>query len=128
MGNRSFIEVDSRAFAAPIILYGHWSGEDNLTAVKTVLEKTARVGDASYLTAQIFYEFARLGSYDGSLSFGIESGYLTGKEWSDCPSVAVNADTGEYSIDGVVYTDFVPDGVDKALLWSLPDLADTLLE
>jgi hypothetical protein len=119
MGNRAYIQVDSQSFQTPIIFYGHWSGEDNLTAVKNVLARTARIGDPSYLTAELFYGFAiELGSYDGSLSFGIESGHLTGSEWGDVPSVLVNADTGEYSIDGVVFSEFVSPVADKELLWS----------
>ncbi len=125
MGNRAYIQVDSHRFHTPIIFYGHWSGEDNLTAVKNVLEKTARIGDPSYLTAQIFYEFSRLGSYDGSLGFGIESGHLTGEDWwSDVPSVLVNADTGEYAIDGQVFTEFVPEQTDRALMWRVAENAD----
>jgi hypothetical protein len=119
MGDRSYIQIESHRFASPIVFYGHWSGTDNLTAVKSVLEKTARIGDTPYLVAQIFYEFAvKLGEYDGSLSFGIESGYLTGSEWGDVPSVLVNADPGEYAIDGQVFSEFVSPVVDKALLWS----------
>lgn len=124
MGNRAYIQVDSHRFHTPIIFYGHWSGEDNLTAVKNVLEKTARIGDPSYLTAQLFYEFSRLGSYDGSLGFGIESGHLTGGEWGDVPSVLVNADTGEYAIDGQVFTEFVPEQTDRALMWRVAENAD----
>lgn len=119
MGNRSYIQVDSHRFQTPIIFYGHWSGEDNLTAVQNVLARTARIGDPSYLTAQLFHGFAmELGEYDGSLGFGIESGHLTGSEWGDAPSVLVNADTGEYSIDGQVFSEFVSPVADKALLWS----------
>jgi hypothetical protein len=119
MGNRAYIQIDGRSLQAPIIFYGHWSGTDNLTAVKSVLEKTARIGDTPYLVAQIFYEFAvKLGEYDGSLSFGIESGHLTGSEWGDVPSVLVNADTGEYAIDGQVFSEFVSPVVDRELLWS----------
>lgn len=119
MGDRAYIQVDSTRFQTPIIFYGHWSGTDNLTAVQNVLARTARIGDPSYLTAQLFYEFAiELGSYDGSLSFGIESGHLTGREWGDVPSVLVNADTGEYAIDGQVFSEFVSPVADKSLLWS----------
>lgn len=107
MGNRSFIQVDS-AKNGSVILYGHWSGTDNLTAVRNVLARTDRIGDANYLTAQLFYEFAVvLGQYDGSLSFGIEAGHLTGDEWENEPSVIVNADTGAYSVEGEYYTEFV---------------------
>lgn len=107
MGNRAYIEITSQRFPEPVVFYGHWSGDDNITAVKNVLENTARIGDPSYLAAQIFYEFAiKLGNYDGGLSFGIETGSLTGTEWINVPSVSVNADTGVYTIDGVDYTEF----------------------
>jgi hypothetical protein len=106
MGNRAFIQIESKYLETPIILYGHWSGDDNITAVRNVLERTNRVGNPSYLAAQIFYEFAiTLGSYTGELGFGIDSGHLAGGEDSDVPSVYVNADTGEYRV-----------GVDKFVL------------
>lgn len=120
MGDRSYIQVDSHRFQTPIIFYGHWSGTDNLVAVRNVLARTARIGDPSYLTAQLFYGFAmELGSYDGSLGFGIENGHLTGSvsEW-DNPSVLVNADTGEYSYNGEVFSEFVSPVADKELLWN----------
>ena len=66
MGDRSAIVIHSEQYKTPITFYGHWSGEQNIEAVKNVLARTGRVGDPSYLTAQIFYEFAiRLGNYDG---------------------------------------------------------------
>lgn len=108
MGNRAYIQVESKYSETPIIIYGHWSGEDNLTAVRNVLGRTDRIGDAGYLTAQIFYEFAvALGNYEGELSFGIESGHLAGAEWADVPNVYVNADTGEYHCGGTTYGEFV---------------------
>jgi hypothetical protein len=107
MGNRAFIQIESRNLEMPIILYGHWSGEDNLTAVRNVLDRTGRIGDPSYLVAQIFYEFAIvLGQYDGELSFGIDCGHLGGAEWADTPNVYVNADTGEYTYQDVVCSEF----------------------
>ena len=110
MGNRAYIQVESQRLEMPIILYGHWSGEDNLTAVRNVLSRTSRIGDPSYLVAQIFYEFAvALGHYDGELSFGIESGHLSGGEWADVPNVIVNADTGEYNYEGIVYGEYAKD-------------------
>lgn len=101
MGNRSFIVVESEQFISPINLYGHWSGDDNVTAVKNVLARTGRIGDANYLTAQLFNEFAiNLGSYDGELSFGIDaSGYFGAETWIDNDTIYVNADTGETSMD-----------------------------
>lgn len=107
MGNRAYIQIDSERLQTPIVFYGHWSGDDNLTAVKTVLERTTRIGDPSYLAAQIFYEFATvLGNYDGELSFGIDTGELS-SEMGDVDTVFVNADTGQYKVKGNTYTEFV---------------------
>ena len=112
MGDRAFIQIDSTQFDLPILLYGHWSGEENLTAVQNVLARTGRIGDPSYLTAQLFYEFAMvLGQYDGELGFGISSGVLSATDWQDAPAVYVNADTGEYKIDGVVYDEYARVGL-----------------
>jgi hypothetical protein len=112
MGNRAYIQIDSQNLEMPILLYGHYSGEDNLTAVKNVLEKTGRVGDPAYLTAQLFYEFAIvLGQYDGVLGFGIECGQLTDSVWVDNPTVYVNADNGEYSYKGTTHTDYARSGI-----------------
>jgi hypothetical protein len=108
MGDRSLIVVKAKAFPTPITFYGHWSGEDNVTAVRNVLRRTGRIGDVSYLTAQIFYEFAKLGNYDGELSFGIETSEYSASEdlWMDNPTIIVDADTGEYTLEGVVHTEF----------------------
>jgi hypothetical protein len=109
MGNRSYIQIDSKQLETSIVFYGHWSGDDNLTAVKNVLGRTTRIGDPTYLAAQIFYEFATLGNYNGELSFGIDTG-LAGGEWplSDGnPTVVVDADSGLYSLGDKVYTEFV---------------------
>ena len=97
MGDRSAIVITSKQFQTPITLYGHWSGETNITAVKNVLARTDRVGDPSYLTAQIFHEFATgLGDYDGRLSFGIDTFGADGvADAMDNPTVWVNADTGK---------------------------------
>lgn len=108
MGDRSFIQIDSKHFQAPIVLYGHWSGRDNLYAVIEVLQRTSRIGDPSYLAAQLFYEFAiTLGNYDGELSFGIDTGEVGTESWADNPTIYVNADTGEVKYNGEHY-----DGVD----------------
>jgi hypothetical protein len=107
MGNRSYIQIDSKQLQTPIIFYGHWSGDDNLTAVKNVLARTTRIGDPTYLAAQIFFEFATLGNYDGELSFGIDTGHLAGEEWANVPNVVVDADSGLYSLGDKVYTEFV---------------------
>lgn len=107
MGSRAFIQIDSEQFDLPVLLYGHYSGDDNLTAVRNVLGRTGRIGDPSYLTAQLFFEFALvLGQYDGELSFGISTGVLSEFAWQDVPAVYVNADTGEYRYEGVIYDEF----------------------
>lgn len=106
MGARSYIQVSAKEFATPITFYGHWSGEENLEAVRNVLSRSGRIGDVSYLTAQIFYEFAKLGNYDGELSFGIDAFGSSPEALADYPTVYVNADTGEYTYKGVDYTEF----------------------
>lgn len=107
MGDRSAIVIHSKQFKTPITLYGHWSGEQNIEAVKNVLARTTRVGDPSYLTAQIFYEFStRLGSYDGDLSFGIDTfGTDNLGIAMDNPTIYVDADTGRFSTDGLEFDD-----------------------
>lgn len=101
MGNRSAIVIESERFKTPITLYGHWSGADNLASVASVLERTTRVGDPSYLTAQLFYEFAVVrGQYDGELSFGIDAFGGTPAEvdsMMDTDTIVVNADTGTWT-------------------------------
>lgn len=113
MGDRSIIQISSKEFQTPISLYGHWSGTDNIEAVKNVLARTGRIGDPSYLTAQIFYEFAKLGEYDGEYSFGIDAfgGEPAKPDFmsfaNNNPTVFVNADTGEYTYQGELHTEFV---------------------
>jgi hypothetical protein len=108
MGDRSLIQIESKSFKTPITLYGHWSGGDNLIAVRNVLTRTDRIGDPNYLTAQLFYEFAvALGGYAGELSFGIDAyGASESDVWVDNDTVVVNADTGEYSVGGELFTEF----------------------
>jgi hypothetical protein len=108
MGNRVTIQIQSEQFLTPINLYGHWAGEQGLTAVREVLARTNRIGDPSFLTAQMFYEFARLGEYDGEHSFGIDAfGSDSVSDW-DNPPIFVNADDGSYWVgDGEPVTEFV---------------------
>lgn len=110
MSNSSLIQISSKRFKAPVGLYGHWSGKENLEAVKTVLAKTSRIGDPSYLVAQIFYEFATiLGKYDGEYSFGIDA-YGDNINWlTDHHTVYVDADTGIYTYRGVEHNEFEPE-------------------
>ena len=106
MGDRSAIVIHSERYKTPITFYGHWSGEQNIEAVKNVLARTGRVGDPSYLTAQIFWEFAKLGNYDGEYSFGIDTFGVDGVDsLMDNPTIYVNADTGKVSTTGLEFDD-----------------------
>jgi hypothetical protein len=101
MGDRSYIVIESESFQTPVTFYGHSSGTNNVVAVENVLARTGRIGDAMYLTAQIFNEFAiNLGKYNGETSFGIDAcGYLDGNEWANNDTIYVNADTGKTQIE-----------------------------
>lgn len=96
MGNRSNIVIRETETQQDnfLILYSHWGGDDNITAVENVLRKTDRIGDTAYLSAQIFYEFTKLGNYDGGLGYGIWVGGWESVDESDNPAVIVDADTG----------------------------------
>jgi len=109
MGDRSSIYITSEGLPKPIQLYGHWAGSDNAVAVATVLNKTDRIGDPSYLTAQLFYEFAIVqGGYTGDIDFGINSVDVVDYT-DDNEPIVVNADTGEVQYENTHYTqeDFV---------------------
>jgi hypothetical protein len=98
VGDRSVITVVSRE--ATISIYGHYAGDTNLMAVRNVLKRTDRIGDPAYLTAQLFHEFAVvLGNFDGNLGYGISEGTWE-DDWLDNPTVIVNAENGEYCIEG----------------------------
>jgi hypothetical protein len=102
MGDRSIITITTGASNLDTVsLYGHYAGSTNLEAVKAVLARPdARIGDIAYLTAQLFHQFATvMGNYDGGLGYGIFAGYEA-DEWLDNPTVIVNADTGEYCLEG----------------------------
>lgn len=104
MGDRSSIYITNDTDDSVIRIYGHWSGDHNAKAVATLLNKTDRVGDPMYLTAQMFYEFAIIqGGYTGGLGFGIGSAtYIDYTE--DNPAIVVNADTGEVKYEDTTYT------------------------
>jgi hypothetical protein len=104
MGDRSRIIVKSERFIEPIHLYGHWSGRDNLQAVANVLAKTDRIGDPSYLTAQLFYEFAKANGYDGNLGFGISVETADGYLGDDNPPIIIFAEIGAVAYDDYFYT------------------------
>lgn len=106
MGDRAVIaiqqdETDQDNF---VLLYGHWSGGDNLNAVLKTLRRTDRIGDPAYLTAQIFYEFARMGDYNGELGFGIYAGNRDQIDEADNPAVFVNPYDGVITYQGMTLT------------------------
>jgi hypothetical protein len=105
MGNRSTIYVVSKTHSTPVAIYGHWAGKSSVDAVVNVLTRTDRVGDAMYLTAQVFYEFAiTLGSYEGGTGFGIGTFETIDDHWNDNPAIILDADTGGVTYEGVNYT------------------------
>lgn len=107
MGNRSNIVIRQTASQTEnlVILYGHWAGDDNLTAIETVLRRTDRIGDSAYLTAQIFHQFITQSGhmYDG-LGFGVFVGSLDDIDEDDNPAAIVDADTGAITYRGETYT------------------------
>jgi hypothetical protein len=97
MGDRVTVSISSQEHEAPINIYAHWAGEDIYPIVQDVLENSQRVGDASYLSAQIIYQvFTQLG-YDGRNSFGVWSGEFT-ESGDDNDPMFVDADTGKWRI------------------------------
>lgn len=104
MGDRSQIVIRETATQTEnlIVMYGHYAGRGNLTAVKNVLATTDRIGDP-YLTAQIFHEFTRLGGYQGNLGFGLWVGDLEDIDESDNPAVIVDIDTGLITYEGLTH-------------------------
>jgi hypothetical protein len=112
MGDRSLIVITNNTDTNLLVMYGHWSGQDNLQAVHNVIEKTSRIGD-NYIVAEIFHEFSvELGGYAGigSGSFGMwaDRAETFDEGWVDSPSVYLNADTGDYTCDGVDYSKPTP--------------------
>lgn len=102
MGDRSHIVIRTSNPADTITLYGHWAGTTNIDAVRSVMGRTKRVGDISYLTAELFYEFAVVeGKYTGVGfdSYGIWVGDDDGA-WADQPTVYVNAEDGTFDYEG----------------------------
>jgi hypothetical protein len=97
MGNRVTVSISSQEHEAPINIYAHWAGDEIYPVVQNALEDSDRIGDASYLSAQIIHAiFADLG-YDGKLSFGVWTGEFT-ESGDDNDPMFVDADTGKWRI------------------------------
>jgi carbohydrate-binding DOMON domain-containing protein len=102
MGDRSHIVIRGNDPKETITLYGHWAGTTNIDAVRSVMGRTTRANDISYLTAELFYEFAIVeGSYKGVGfgSYGMWAGDDDGA-WADNPSVYVNTIDGTFDYEG----------------------------
>ena len=98
MGNRVTVNISSREFESPINIYSHWSGDEIYPVIQDVLQMSDRIGDGSYLTAQLINAvFTQLG-YDGKLGFGVWSAELEADRWDDNPTMFVDADTGKWRI------------------------------
>jgi hypothetical protein len=102
MGNRSNIVIRETATQTDnfVILYSHYGGNDNFEAARNVVMRTDRIGDSSYLAAQLFYEFTRLGNYDGTLGYGLWVGDFSSVDTTDNPAVIIDADTGDITYHG----------------------------
>jgi len=97
MGNRVTVSISSQEHESPINIYAHWAGDEIYPIVQDVLGNSHRIGDASYLSAQIIHGiFTQLG-YDGELGFGVWTGevYDLG---DDNDPMFVDADTGKWRI------------------------------
>lgn len=102
MGNRGNIVIRETKTQTDnfLILYSHWYGEENFAAARNVVMRTDRIGDSAYLSAQLFYEFARLGNYEGNLGFGLWVGDFSSVDETDNPAVIIDADTGDITYKG----------------------------
>jgi hypothetical protein len=98
MGNRVTVSISTQEHEAPINIYSHWDGDEIYPIVQRALEDSDRIGDGSYLTAQLVQAiFTGLG-YDGKLGFGVWSGEIAPDNWDDNPAMYVDADAGLWRI------------------------------
>lgn len=104
MGNRVTVSLESQEHEAPINIYAHWAGDDIYSIVQQALENSDRIGDASYLSAQVIHAvFTNLG-YNGRTSFGIWTGSDVPLE-DDNPTMFVDLDTGKWRIGQMDWQD-----------------------
>jgi hypothetical protein len=97
MGNRVTVSISSKDHEAPINIYAHWAGEDIYLIVQDALAVSERIGDGSYLTAQIIHRVFTMLGYDGRTSFGVWSGEFI-ESGDDNDPMFVDADTGKWRI------------------------------
>ena len=97
MGNRVTISLTSQEHETPVNIYAHWAGDEIYPVVQQALEESGRVGDASYLSAQIIHAVFTKLSYDGHNSFGIWTGEADGLT-DDNDTMFVDLDNGTWRI------------------------------
>ena len=98
MGDRVTVSISSKDHETPINIYSHWSGNSVYQVVTDTLASSDRIGDGSYLTAQIIHAVFTEYGYDGKLSFGVWSGEVSSDNWDDNPTMFVDADNGQWRI------------------------------
>lgn len=96
MGNRVTVSI-SADHTEPVNIYAHWAGDQIYSLVQEVLEISDRIGDGSYLTAQIINAVFTQSGYDGSTGFGIWAGEASALN-DDNPTMFVDAMTGTWRI------------------------------
>lgn len=97
MGNRVTVSISGKDHEAPVNIYSHWDGEEIYPIVQQALEDSDRIGDNSYLTAQLVHAILNGLGYDGKLGFGVWSGEI-GESWDDNPTMFVDAENGAWRI------------------------------
>jgi hypothetical protein len=97
MGNRVTVSISGKDHETPVNVYSHWAGDEVYAIVQDVLETSDRIGDGSYLTAQIIHAIFTELAYDGKLSFGVWAGEL-GESWDDNDPMFVDTDNGKWRI------------------------------
>lgn len=97
MGNRVTVSISSQEHESPINIYAHWAGDEVYQVVTDTLASSDRIGDASYLSAQIAHAIFTEFGYDGKLGFGIWTGEVTDLGDDNDP-MFVDADTGQWRI------------------------------
>jgi hypothetical protein len=105
MGNRVTVSISGKDHEAPVNIYGHWAGDGVYQIVTDTLAASQRIGDGSYLTAQLIHAiFSEMG-YNGKDSFGVWSGEVSSDNWDDNQPMFVDADTGQWRIGDSKWND-----------------------
>lgn len=97
MGNRVTVSIESAEFDSPVNIYGHWVGEEIYPVVQQALESSDRIGDGSYLVAEIIHAVFDGFGYIGKLGFGVWAGSDVPLV-DDNPTMFVDADTGKWRV------------------------------